>query len=60
MAETSPYLRLEELLRLKRGGKLTFEQARELISVEMEQVADLRVPLSVDVGWGRDWQEAHT
>jgi len=36
------------------------ERAVALIRREMEQVVALAVPLSVDVGWGRTWQEAQS
>jgi DNA polymerase-1 len=32
----------------------------ELIRRKMEDVRHLDVPLKVDIGWGRDWTEAHT
>jgi len=31
----------------------------ELISVEMEAALDLSVPLKVEIGWGKNWAEAH-
>ncbi|MBF0558704.1 MAG: DNA polymerase I, partial [Nitrospirae bacterium] len=34
-------------------------ETRELITVEMEAALDLIVPLKVDVGWGKNWAEAH-
>jgi DNA polymerase-1 len=30
-----------------------------LVRREMSEALDLRVPIVVDVGWGRDWSEAH-
>lgn len=30
-----------------------------LVKKEMEEVCDLSVPLVVDVGWGKNWNEAH-
>jgi DNA polymerase-1 len=35
------------------------EHAADLIRAEMEGVYPLKVPLRVDVGWGRNWAEAH-
>lgn len=35
------------------------EGAADLIRAEMEGVYPLKVPLRVDVGWGRNWAEAH-
>jgi DNA polymerase-1 len=35
------------------------ERAANLIRAEMEGVYPLKVPLRVDVGWGRNWAEAH-
>jgi len=35
------------------------DQAAGIIKEEMEQIVELKVPLKVDVGWGRNWQEAH-
>ena len=35
------------------------EAAGERIRKEMEAVAKLRVPLAVDVGIGKNWEEAH-
>jgi DNA polymerase-1 len=35
------------------------EDAKELIRKKMEQAGDLSVPLKVDLGWGRNWTEAH-
>jgi DNA polymerase I len=32
---------------------------RRLIPDTMEQVWDLKVPLKVNVAWGRNWAEAH-
>jgi DNA polymerase-1 len=33
--------------------------AKELIRREMERAFTLRVPLKVDLGWGKNWLEAH-
>jgi len=30
-----------------------------MVKEEMSQAADLHVPLVVDAGWGRTWEEAH-
>ena len=35
------------------------EQAAEIIKAEMENVVNLNVPLSVDVGVGSNWNQAH-
>ena len=35
------------------------ESLSELVRERMEQVASLDVPLTVDVGFGRSWREAH-
>jgi len=35
------------------------EQVRALVRRNMEQAAQLRVPLVVDIGEGPDWFEAH-
>lgn len=35
------------------------EQAAHLIRAEMEGVYPLKVPLRVEIGWGRNWAEAH-
>ena len=35
------------------------EEALDLVRSEMEQVIELRVPLRVDAGSGKSWQEAH-
>ncbi len=35
------------------------EPAKALILKKMEQAGDLCVPLKVDLGWGRNWTEAH-
>jgi len=48
VAEGSPYLRLEELLRLKRGGRLTSEQARELVALHERVSADLSLTAELD------------
>ena len=34
------------------------EQAARILTEEMEQVAELSVPLTVDAHWGRNWMEA--
>jgi len=34
------------------------EAVAQIVKAEMEGVADLKVPLVVDVGWGRSWYEA--
>ena len=34
------------------------EQAAALVSREMEQVADLRVPLIAESKWGKSWYDA--
>ncbi len=36
------------------------DAARELILEKMEQVCELLVPVKVDLGWGRDWAQAHS
>jgi DNA polymerase-1 len=33
-------------------------QVAELVSREMEQVAELRVPLLAEAKWGKSWYEA--
>lgn len=35
------------------------DDARELIRERMEQVWPLSVPLTVEMGWGKNWAEAH-
>lgn len=35
------------------------EKAKELIRHEMENALELSVPLRVDIGWGKNWAEAH-
>ncbi len=35
------------------------DQVRELVKARMEQVLCLKVPLVVDMGWGKNWAEAH-
>ncbi|MGV8073217.1 MAG: DNA polymerase I [Syntrophobacteraceae bacterium] len=35
------------------------DMARGIIREEMESVWELSVPLKVDIGWGRNWAEAH-
>ena len=35
------------------------EQAKDIIKNKMEHAVDLRVPLIVDMGFGKNWLEAH-
>jgi DNA polymerase-1 len=35
------------------------QKAASLVSGIMERVMELEVPLVVDVGWGKNWAEAH-
>jgi DNA polymerase-1 len=35
------------------------EAVQDLVRQEMEGAAQLEVPLLVDIGWGRNWREAH-
>jgi len=35
------------------------EEIRDLVKHEMEQAIPLRVPLTVDIGTGKNWLEAH-
>ena len=35
------------------------ERVAEMVKEEMAQAADFHVPLVVDAGWGRTWEEAH-
>jgi len=35
------------------------EQMRELVNREMSQAVALKVPLKVDINWGKNWSEAH-
>jgi len=35
------------------------DDARELVRVRMENVWPLSVPLTVEMGWGKNWAEAH-
>ena len=35
------------------------ESVADLLRIEMEQAADLKVPLVVDIGIGDNWDEAH-
>lgn len=44
----NPYVRLKELLELKRAGKLTFEQSRELLSLHERASADLSLTSEAD------------
>lgn len=44
----NPYVRLKELLELKRAGRLTFEQSRELLSLHERASADLSLTSEVD------------
>jgi len=44
----NPYTRLKELLELKRTGKLTFEQSRELLSLHERASADLSLASRVE------------
>ena len=34
-------------------------RAQAIVRQEMEQVCPLKVPLRVDLRWGRSWAEAH-
>lgn len=36
------------------------EKAREIIEYSLSNVVSLNVPLRVDLGWGANWQEAHS
>ena len=47
----------DELVFEVRSEKVAFYS--ELIKTQMESAADLVVPLIVDVGQGRNWDEAH-
>ena len=46
--QANPYARLKELLELKRAGKLTFEQSRELLSLHERASADLSLASGAD------------
>ncbi len=46
--QTNPYQRLKELLELKRAGRLTFEQSRELLSLHERASADLSLTTEAD------------
>ena len=35
------------------------QKMRALIKKEMEEVVPLKVPLVVDIGWGKNWNTAH-
>jgi DNA polymerase-1 len=35
------------------------DETRELIVLEMEAALDLSVPLKVEIGWGKNWSDAH-
>ncbi|MDI6688568.1 MAG: DNA polymerase, partial [Desulfobacterales bacterium] len=35
------------------------EPAKKLIKNDMENALSLSVPLKVDIGWGKNWAEAH-
>jgi DNA polymerase-1 len=35
------------------------ETVRKLVQEKMEKVITLKVPLTVDLGWGPDWSRAH-
>ena len=35
------------------------EQMRELVNREMSQAVALKVPLKVDINWGKNWSQAH-
>ena len=33
------------------------EKVKEIVSNEMQNVADLKIPLLVDINWGKTWKE---
>ena len=35
------------------------KEMRNLVKKEMEGVLPLKVPLVVDMGWGKNWHDAH-
>ena len=35
------------------------QKIRALVKKEMEEVVPLKVPLVVDIGWGKNWNTAH-
>ena len=35
------------------------QEMRALVKKEMELVMPLKVPLVVDIGWGKNWNTAH-
>jgi len=35
------------------------ERVKELVKTEMEGAHPLRVPILVEMGWGKDWLTAH-
>ena len=35
------------------------QEMRTLVKKEMEEVVQLKVPLVVDMGWGKNWNTAH-
>lgn len=39
--------------------EIELETAKELIKHEMENAISLAVPLKIDIGWGKNWAEAH-
>ena len=47
----------DELVLEVEEGEL--ERTRELVKETMEQAGALRVPLVVELGWGKNWDEAH-
>ncbi len=35
------------------------DRASALVKDEMENVYPLKIPLKVDINWGKNWEEAH-
>jgi DNA polymerase-1 len=35
------------------------EEVEELVRAAMENVMELKVPLDVSLGWGKNWSQAH-
>ena len=57
-------LKQSRLVKARREGKTVFYSladghVRTILDQGMEHVAELRVPLLVDVSWGPTWAEAH-
>ena len=38
--------------------KAELDQVKELVSDEMQNVVEMKVPLPVDINWGASWKES--